>query len=60
MSFEKFSFKKIYASIAAINGIAAILNIVIAAVVEVNDKIKVILAIPRLIPPIIPERPILL
>ena len=56
---EIFSFKKKYASNAAIKGIAAILSIVTAAVVDVNDKIKVIFATPRLIPPINPDKPIL-
>jgi len=56
---EIFSLKKIYAKIAAIKGIAANIIRVTAAVVVVIESTKVILAIPRLIPPINPEKPIL-
>ena len=55
---EIFSLKNMYAKIAAKKGIAANIIIVTAAVVVVIDSIKVILAIPRLIPPINPEKPI--
>ena len=57
---EIFSFKKIYAKIAAINGIAASISMVTAAVVVVIESIKVMLPIPRLTPPISPDKPILL
>ena len=57
---EIFSFKKIYAKRAATKGIAPSIIIVTAAVVVVIDKTKVILAIPKQIPPIKPEYPTLL
>ena len=57
---EIFSFKKTYAKIAAMKGIAANIIIVTAAVVVVIERIKVILPIPRLAPPINPDNPILL
>ncbi len=56
--FEIFSFKKIYASKAAIKGIAPNIIMVTAAVVVVIENTKVILAIPRHIPPINPDKPI--
>ena len=58
--FEIFSFKKTYAKIAAMKGIAASIKRVTAAEVAVIESIKVILAVPRLIPPISPDKPILL
>ena len=57
--FEIFSLKKIYAKIAATNGWVASIIIVTAAVVVVIESIKDILAIPRLTPPISPDKPIL-
>ena len=57
--FEIFSFKKIYASKAAIKGIAPNIIKVTAAVVVVIENTKVMLAIPRHVPPITPEKPIL-
>ena len=57
--FEIFSFKKIYASKAAIKGMAPNIIIVTAAVVVVIENTKVILAIPRHAPPINPDKPIL-
>ena len=57
---EIFSLRKIYPNIAVINGIAANIKSVTAAVVCVIDHIKHIMAIPKDIPPIIPEAPILL
>ena len=58
--FEIFSFKKTYAKIAAMKGIAASIKRVTAAEVAVIENIKVILAVPRLMPPISPDKPILL
>ena len=46
--------------IAAKKGNAPNIKSVTAAEVEVSERIKVKFATPRLIPPIIPERPILL
>ena len=46
--------------IAAKKGNAPNIKSVTAAEVDVNERIKVKFAIPRLIPPIIPGRPILL
>ena len=57
---EIFSFKKMYAKKAATKGIAPSIIIVTAAVVVVIDKTNVILAIPKQVPPIKPEYPILL
>ena len=57
--FEIFSFKKIYASKAAIKGMAPNIIKVTAAVVVVIEKTNVILAIPRHVPPIKPEKPTL-
>ena len=57
---EIFSFKKTYAKIAAMKGIAANIIIVTAAVVVVIERIKVMFPIPRLAPPINPDNPILL
>ena len=57
---EIFSFKKIYAKIAAVKGIAPNIIIVTAAVVVVIESTKVILATPKHAPPISPDRPILL
>ena len=57
---EIFSFRKIYAKIAATNGWVASIIIVTAAEVVVIERIKDILAIPRLTPPINPDKPILL
>ena len=57
---ETFSLRKIYPNIAVINGIAANIKSVTAAVVWVIDHIKHIIAIPRDMPPIIPEAPIFL
>ena len=57
---EIFSFKKTYAKIAAMKGIAANIIMVTAAVVVVIERIKVMLPIPRLAPPINPDNPILL
>ena len=54
-----FSFKNKKPNKAVINGIEAKHNKVIAAVVFVIDQIKVIIAHPRPMPPIIPEIPIL-
>ena len=53
-----FSFKNKKPNKAVIKGIAAKLNNVIAAVVFVMDQIKVIIAVPSPIPPIIPDIPI--
>ena len=47
-----------YAKIAATNGWVASIIIVTAAVVVVIERIKDILAIPRLTPPISPDKPI--
>ena len=58
--FEIFSFKKIYAKIAATKGWVASIIIVTAAVVVVIESIKEMFAIPRLTPPINPDKPILL
>ena len=58
--FEIFSFKKTYAKIAAMKGIAASIKRVTAVEVDVIESIKVILAVPRLMPPISPDKPILL
>ena len=58
--FEIFSFKKTYAKIADMKGIAASIKRVTAAEVDVIESIKVILAVPRLMPPISPDKPILL
>ena len=55
---ETFSFKNKKPSSAVINGIAARHNNVIAAVVLVIYQIKVIIAIPSPVPPIVPEYPI--
>ena len=55
---EILSFKNINPSNAVINGIAAKHNNVIAAVVFEIDQIKVIIAVARPAPPIIPEIPI--
>ena len=52
------SFKNKKPNKAVIKGIAARHNKVTAAVVLVIDHIKVIIAVPNPIPPIIPERPI--
>ena len=52
------SFKKINAKSAVKKGIAAKHNNVIAAVVFVIEYMKEIIAIPRPVPPIIPELPI--
>ena len=57
---ETFSLRKIYPNMAVINGIAANIKSVTAAVVWVIDHIKHIMAMPRDIPPIIPEAPIFL
>ena len=57
---EIFSFKKTYAKIAAMKGIAANINIVTATVVVVIENIKVVLPIARHAPPINPGKPILL
>ena len=54
-----FSFKNKKPNKAVIKGIAAKHNNVIAAVVFVMDQIKVIIAVPSPIPPIIPDIPIL-
>ena len=56
---EIFSFKNKKPNKAVIKGIAASQSKVIAAVVFVIDQINVIIAVPRPIPPIIPEIPIL-
>ena len=56
---EIFSFKKIKPSSAAMNGIAANINRVTAAVVVVIDQIKLIIAHASPAPPSIPENPIL-
>ena len=53
-----FSFKNKKPNKAVIKGIAAKLNNVIAAVVFVMDQIKVIIAVPSPIPPIVPDIPI--
>ena len=53
-----FSFKNKKPNKAVIKGIAAKHNNVIATVVFVMDQIKVILAVPSPIPPIIPDIPI--
>ena len=55
---EILSFKNINPSIAVINGIAAKHNNVTAADVLEIDQIKVIIAVPRATPPIMPEIPI--
>ena len=55
---EIFSFKNKNPSSAVINGIAAKHNNVIAAVVFDIDQIKVIIAVARPNPPIVPEIPI--
>ena len=55
---EILSFKNIKPSIAVINGIAARHNNVTAAVVLEIDQIKVIIAVARPAPPIIPGTPI--
>ena len=55
---EILSFKNKNPSNAVINGIAAKHNNVIAAVVFEIDQIKVIIAVARPAPPIIPENPI--
>ena len=55
---EILSFKNINPSIAVINGMAAKHNYVTAADVLEIDQIKVIIADPSPIPPIIPEIPI--
>ena len=57
--FEIFSFKKMYASKAAIKGIAPNIIIVTAAVVVVIENTNVIFASPRHAPPMNPEKPIL-
>ena len=54
-----FSFKNKKPNNAVINGIEARQSKVIAAVVFVMDHINVIIATPRPVPPIIPEKPIL-
>ena len=54
-----FSFKKRNASKAVKKGIAAKHNKVIAALVFVIDQINVIMAMPKPMPPKIPEAPIL-
>ena len=56
---EIFSFKNKKPSKAVINGIAARQSKVIAAVVLVMDHINVIIAVPKPIPPIIPDIPTL-
>ena len=56
---EIFSFKNKKPSKAVMKGIAAKHNNVIAAVVFVIDQMKVIIATPKPIPPIIPEIPTL-
>ena len=56
--FEIVSFKKMYANKAAIKGIAPNIIKVTAAVVVVIENTKVILAIPRHVPPIRPAKPI--
>ena len=56
---EIFSFKNRKPSSAVIKGIAAKHNKVTAAVVLVIDQIKVIIAVPKPTPPIIPDIPIL-
>ena len=53
-----FSFKNKKPNKAVIKGIAAKHNKVIAAVVFVMDQIKVIIAVPSPIPPIVPDIPI--
>ena len=53
-----FSFKNKKPNKAVIKGIAAKHNNVIAAVVFVIDQIKVIIAVPSPIPPIVPDIPI--
>ena len=55
---EIFSFKNKNPSNAVMNGIAAKHNNVIAAVVFVIDQIKVIIAVPSPMPPIVPDIPI--
>jgi len=55
---EIFSFKNKNPNNAVINGIAAKHNKVVAAVVFVIDHINVIIAVPKPMPPITPERPI--
>ena len=55
---EIVSFKNKKPNKAVINGIAARHNNVIAALVCVIDQIKVIIATPSPIPPIMPEKPI--
>ena len=56
---EIFSFKNKKANNAVKNGIAARHSKVIAALVLVIENIKVIIAIPRPDPPMIPDKPIL-
>ena len=56
---EIFSFKNKKANNAVKNGITARHNKVIAALVLVIENIKVIIAIPKPDPPIIPDKPIL-
>ena len=56
---EIFSFKNKKPKRAVINGIDAKQSNVIAAVVFVIDQIKVIIAVPNPIPPIVPETPTL-
>tara|TARA_B100000795_G_scaffold151125_1_gene113232 strand:+ start:226 stop:492 length:267 start_codon:yes stop_codon:yes gene_type:complete len=55
---EIFSFKNKKPNNAVKKGIAAKHNNVTAALVFVIEKIKVIIAVPRPIPPIIPDIPI--
>ena len=55
---EIFSLKNKKPNNAVINGMAARHNNVIAALVCVIDQIKVIIAVPSPIPPVIPEKPI--
>ena len=57
---EIFSCKNINPKKAVINGIAARHNKVTAAEVFVIDQIKVIIAIPKPVPPIKPDQPIFL
>ena len=56
---EIFSFKNKKPNNAVINGIEARQSKVTAAVVFVIDHMNVIMAIPRPLPPIIPDKPIL-
>ena len=55
---RKLSFKKIYPSTAAINGITANIKSVTAAVVIVIENINPVIAVPKLKPPIKPDIPI--